>query len=665
MSVPMPSFDVKDAVREKDSLQFLQSLWRYAVTNDYRGYDPYDGLNSELFKSTGFYKNPKMRLFWIQLFKHSPMNFRRWAQVMKGFNPKAGALFLLGNLKLYQLTKEDCYRQECHRLIQEIKMTAIQRPTGVSWGYNFDWQARAFYVPQGTPNIVTTVFVGQGLLEYARAFDHNGIHEMLQDIKSFILQEMILWEKADQLCFAYIPGESTEVHNANLLTAAFLSRLYAMNPQERLAEMIHKAVQFSISDIRADGFWPYGLKPHHRWMDNFHTGFNLEALLTIQDNLETDRYAEVIGRVYHYFLNNMFCADGAPKYYDSKVYPIDIHTIAEDMILLSKIVRYSHKPFGDSDKEHARQLANSIFTKAVQKFWNPKGYFYFQEHPWGMNRIAYMRWSQAWMFYALACYEEMKGSGHADGNEMKNRIEFFGSWIDPLTMEETLGKVEKIIRSRSYAQHVVVNVAKLVMMQKDEQLRGIVNSCRLINADGQGIVWGCRLLGKKIPERVAGIDLFLNLVELAGRKDYGIYLLGAKEEVVTEVVRRFRGQYPGLKIVGYRNGYYTDEEEEEIVRNIRDCQPDMLFVAMSSPQKEIFLHKHSQALGVSFVMGVGGSFDIVAGVTRRAPRWMQKMGMEWFYRLLCEPRRLWRRYLVTNGIYLWMICCAKFGVVRR
>ena len=238
---------------------------------------------------------------------------------------------------------------------------------------------------------------------------------------------------------------------------------------------------------------------------------------------------------------------------------------------------------------------------------------------------------------------------------MSGRFTFFGAYIDPLTMDQTLEKIEEIISNKTPVQHVVVNVAKLVMMQKDEALRGIVNSCGLINADGQGIVWGARLLGLKVPERVAGIDLMINLVERAAEKGYRIYLLGAEKEIIMRVEEIWRDKYPCLQIAGSQDGYFTEEQEAGVVGNIRNSAADILFVAMGSPKKEIFLNKYLKSLNVPFVMGVGGSFDVVAGKTKRSPRWMQKAGLEWFYRFLCEPWRLWKRYFVTNSIYALML----------
>lgn len=238
---------------------------------------------------------------------------------------------------------------------------------------------------------------------------------------------------------------------------------------------------------------------------------------------------------------------------------------------------------------------------------------------------------------------------------MRNRIIFFGVNLDIITMQETLERISKFIKNKEGVQHVVVNVAKLVYAQKDTQLREIINSCPLINVDGAGVILGAKFLGINIPERVAGIDLMDKLIEYSAQKGYRPYFFGAKEEIVTSVVEIYKEKYPQLEIAGYRNGYYNDNEEADVVENIKNSKADILFVAMGSPKKEIFLNKYSKAMEVPFTMGVGGSFDVVAGKVQRAPMWMQKTHSEWIYRLIQEPKRMWKRYLVTNTIFLAMI----------
>ncbi len=248
---------------------------------------------------------------------------------------------------------------------------------------------------------------------------------------------------------------------------------------------------------------------------------------------------------------------------------------------------------------------------------------------------------------------------------MKKRVRFFKVLIDPLTMEQTLARVEEAIAEQCITQHMGVNVAKLVMAQKDKELERIINSCGLISTDGQGILWGAKLFGISIPERVTGIDLFVNLVKRSSEKGFRPYFFGATKDVVEKVVEKFQRQYPDLKIAGYRNGYFDEREESGIAEAIGNSRADMLFVAMETPKKEIFLNQYRDSMQVPFIMGVGGSFDVIAGKTKRAPAWMQRWGLEWFYRFLCEPRRMWRRYLITNGIYFGMIMRALVTGARE
>ena len=228
-------------------------------------------------------------------------------------------------------------------------------------------------------------------------------------------------------------------------------------------------------------------------------------------------------------------------------------------------------------------------------------------------------------------------------------------------MEETIAEVEKIIKAGKPTQHVVINALKVNLMNENAELQKIVNACPLINADGASIVWAAKKLGVPLTERVAGIDLFENLVKLAAEKGYKIYLFGAKEEVVQKVKKIFEEKYPTLQIVGVRNGYFTEADEPEIVKNMAESGADMMFVAFSSPKKEFWVNKYLNDLNIPFVMGVGGSFDVVAGVTDRAPKWMQDHGLEWFYRFIQEPRRLWNRYVVGN----WKFVAYTYKVKRE
>lgn len=238
------------------------------------------------------------------------------------------------------------------------------------------------------------------------------------------------------------------------------------------------------------------------------------------------------------------------------------------------------------------------------------------------------------------------------------RAEFLGCPVDLYTMSETLALIGAAIERRRRLHHVVVNVAKLVNMRRDAALKRDVEDSDLVSIDGMGVLWGCRLLGLPARERVAGIDLMVEVLALCEAKDYRPYFLGARQEVLDAFIGEVARRHPGLRIAGRRNGYFLPDEEDGIARAIASSQADCLFVAISSPTKERFLRTHRDMLDVPFLMGVGGSFDVIAGRVARAPKWMQKAGLEWLFRLMQEPRRLARRYLVSNSAYALLLAAA-------
>lgn len=239
---------------------------------------------------------------------------------------------------------------------------------------------------------------------------------------------------------------------------------------------------------------------------------------------------------------------------------------------------------------------------------------------------------------------------------MTPAITLMGCRIDNLSMEETLGRIEEFIRSGKPHQHVVVNVDKLVKASRDEELRAIINACALVNVDGMPVVWASRLLGKPLKERVAGVDLFEALMRRAGERGWRVFLLGARAEVVAAVADTYRRRFPELVIAGWRDGYWQGEAEEaQVAEQVRASGADLLFVAISSPKKEQFLGRWQETMRVPFAMGVGGTFDVAIGRVRRAPRWMQRAGLEWFYRFLQEPRRMFRRYFIEDMAFIGLL----------
>lgn len=239
--------------------------------------------------------------------------------------------------------------------------------------------------------------------------------------------------------------------------------------------------------------------------------------------------------------------------------------------------------------------------------------------------------------------------------EAPDRVTVAGCRIDRLDMDGTLARCEELIAAPGVAQHVAINAAKVVALHDDPALAEIVAGCELVSADGQSIVWASRVLGDPLPTRVAGIDLMQELMGLAERRGWGVYFLGARPEVLERALERVRSRYPGLRVVGARDGYFADHEAATVAEAVRAAAPEILFVAISSPKKEFWLSRYGRRIDVPFVMGVGGSVDVLAGLTRRAPAILQRMGLEWAYRLVQEPRRLLRRYLVSNGRFAWLV----------
>ncbi len=234
------------------------------------------------------------------------------------------------------------------------------------------------------------------------------------------------------------------------------------------------------------------------------------------------------------------------------------------------------------------------------------------------------------------------------------KITFLGCTMHAVTMADTLTIIKQRIQQKTFTQHVVVNVAKLINVQKDDRLKQSVESCDLINIDGMGVVWGARFLGYDIPERVAGVDLFYHLLKMAEQENFSVFLLGGTQEVIKKTTETVKKKHPSLNVVGSHHGYFWDDEAS-IVEKIKASGAQLLFVAITSPKKENFIDQWQEALGVDFVMGVGGTFDVVAGKVSRAPLWMQQWGLEWLYRVLQEPGRMWKRYLVTNTLFATLI----------
>jgi N-acetylglucosaminyldiphosphoundecaprenol N-acetyl-beta-D-mannosaminyltransferase len=248
----------------------------------------------------------------------------------------------------------------------------------------------------------------------------------------------------------------------------------------------------------------------------------------------------------------------------------------------------------------------------------------------------------------------------------ERRINFLGCPLDLLTSAKLLEELTTSIDSRT-APRVIqfVNANKVAQVRDDAQMEKIMWRADYSLADGQPLLPMGRMLGVKIPERIDGIGLMGKLLCLANQRGYSVYLLGAKQEVVEACIERIRRELPNVKIAGYRNGYFTSKDAAEIVHQVHQAQPDMLFLGMGSPMKERFADQYAKQLGAAVIQGVGGSFDVMAGLVKRAPGWMQRVGIEWLYRIVQEPRRMFWRYTKTNGQCLWAFACALVSPANR
>jgi hypothetical protein len=370
----------------------LSRLENYCEKEDYKGYDIFDGLNSRLFKSSPLYKNSFLRLLWMQFFKRSIFNLRRIVLIPKDYNPKAMALFISGYCSLYKTKPSANYLEKLYHLLSILLDRRIAGYPYACWGYNFDWQARAFFAPKDTPNIIVTTFAAHALLDLYEISGHKEYLDISRSCCDFIINKLILDEDETSLCFAYIPGTKSHVHNANLLGAALLSRVFAFTKEPILEEKARKAVLFSVSCQQEDGSWAYGTDSYQKWIDNFHTGYNLKALQIYSRGTGDLQFRKNAERGYKFYKEHFFYKGYMPKFYHNRLYPIDIHSAAQSILTCMD--------FGDQDKDAIQRMLD-VCVWTIRHFQSSRGYFYYRKGRRVSNRIAYMRWSQAWMFYAL------------------------------------------------------------------------------------------------------------------------------------------------------------------------------------------------------------------------------------------------------------------------
>jgi len=367
-------------------------LLAYCRASDWAGYDPYDGLNSRLFKAMPLSSVRIFRLMLTQAMKTSPVNLRPLLGVGKTQNSKGLALFLTAILKLRKLGL-----LEDNNLSQALvaQIIALRSPDTEywSWGYSFPWQTRTMLVPRGAPNLVCTIFVANALLDAFEALGDTRCLEMALSAGDYLVKKLYYTEGDTLASFCYpLPTSKAKVHNANFLAAAFLSRLYCRTGDKRFVGPALRAARYSAGKQRSDGSWSYGELPKQGWIDNFHTGYNLSALRAIDRYLGTSEFEPHIRPGFEFYRAHFFGQDGTVRYFHNRTYPIDIHCVAQSLLTLLE--------FQDLDSTNL-SLARSVYTWTMKNMWDEGGFFYYRVLRTVTIRTPYMRWSQAWMLLAL------------------------------------------------------------------------------------------------------------------------------------------------------------------------------------------------------------------------------------------------------------------------
>ena len=388
-------------------------LKSYCETEDYKGWDPYDGLKSKVANAFLPLKHSAiLRLCIIQGFKRCPVNLRRIAMVPKEHNAKGIGLFLQGYCNLYKMIekkgvafKELGTTDEVLRKIRYLADLLLQMRSdkmfpgkfhGACWGYNFDWQARRLFLfPAHTPTVVATNFCATALMEAYEVTRDKRYLEVALSAAKFIIEDLHRSEYKDGFLFSYskLPGNDT-VFNASILGSRLLSYCYKYTGNETYKQLARKSIVACCAGQEEDGSWRYGMLPVQKWRDSFHTGYNLDGLIAYQENTGDNSFDENIAKGFDYYINHFFLDDGTPKYYDNQTYPIDIHCPGQLFVTLSRL----HK-FGAF-----RQIAAKVLQWTIDNMQDPNGYFYYQLKPGMSSKIPYMRWSNAFMFSALSYY---------------------------------------------------------------------------------------------------------------------------------------------------------------------------------------------------------------------------------------------------------------------
>jgi hypothetical protein len=380
-----------------------QDLWHWCRGQGFAGHDPYDALNSRWFQATPLKRSRWARLAWTQFHKRSPINFRSLVRIPRERNAKGIALFALAALAEYRRTQTKEAEIEARELLDDLMWMRLKGFKGAAWGYNFDWQSRFFFAPRGTPMVVPTAFAARALCEAAEVFSHEEYLPFARTICDFVLNDLNRSEETDtEVCFSYSPLDQTRVFNASLLAAETLAVVGRLTGESSLREWAMRAARFVCRRQRADGSWAYGGNDYQSWADSFHTAFVLGSLSRIIDSMGTepeavatgliDEFDNTLRRGYEFWKESFFLDNGWPKYFPDRLYPGDAHSAASAIVTLVDL---------RGRIPGTMILADKIAEWAIDNLRDKRGYFYYQRRRLHTVKIPYMRWSEAWMAYAL------------------------------------------------------------------------------------------------------------------------------------------------------------------------------------------------------------------------------------------------------------------------
>jgi len=608
----------------------FKQLKNYCENESFKGWDPYDGLNSKLFQSLRLNKVRFFRLGWTELFKRNPINFRNIAHIEKEYNPKGLGLFLTGYCNLYSVEKEDEYLEKIIFLADKLIELQSQGYSGSCWGYNFDWQSRAFFLPKETPTLVATSFVSYALLDAYEITGNQKYLDIAISSTKFILNDLNRTQKERGFIFSDSPYDNTCVYNTSLLGSKLLARVYSYTKDKKLLISARASIQAIVEVQREDGAWIYGELDIQSWVDSFHTGYNLEAIYEYQKYSGDNRFDSVIEKGLKYYIENFFLEDGTPKYYDTQTYPIDIHSPAQFIVTLSRLDRI----------EKHKELVDRVIKWTIINMQDKQGYFYYQLKKSISSKIPYMRWAEAWVFYAFSFYFKSFIINNTNDSDITltniNNIKIYSFQSKSHFLEE-LGDIKKIL--------IAINAEKIV--KEDNRLKEIINN-NIGYTDGIGAVIALKGRGVK-SVKIPGSEFWLDIIKKY-QNTKTFYLIGSSRVVIESTIKRLKQEYPNIKILGYRDGFISNWEKKILKIYLRYLKPDIVYIAQGTPKQE-FLMDELFKIHPALYMGLGGSFDIYAGEKKRAPKIFLNFNLEWLYRLLQEPTRFKRQRKLVKFLF--------------